>query len=210
MFKPKIIPALVLGVSMTMLSSGLALAGTEEQPTILPVPPDQAFINQGGGVQGQAAVDDALLLKQREIDQYVFEQHRQEIEQKGFTVTHTGPMNDYVEVGITPYYEENAEYLYKIFGKSQVKVVEGHQAVLYQSGAATASDMPLSVNPDAAVDAKSAGSAEDVAADARIVSAQENDDTGGSSTLPYFYAAGGLVLFGGLAALIRKRNAQAK
>ena len=59
-----------------------------------------------------------------------------DIEEKGFTVSHTVPTEEYVEIGITPYTEENAQYLYSIFGKEQVKVVEGELAELYDSNAA--------------------------------------------------------------------------
>lgn len=34
-----------------------------------------------------------------------------------------------MEIGITPYNEANAEFLYNIFGKEKVKVIEGQQAV---------------------------------------------------------------------------------
>jgi hypothetical protein len=49
-------------------------------------------------------------------------------------VTHTGPQNDYVEIGITPYNDANANYLYGIFGKDMVKIVEGQPAVTLGNG----------------------------------------------------------------------------
>lgn len=75
--------------------------------------------------------NEVILNKQSEIDQYVFEEHIEEIENKGFTVTHTSSLEEYVEIGITPFNEENEQYLYSIFGKDQVKVVEGQQAELF-------------------------------------------------------------------------------
>lgn len=75
-------------------------------------------------------IQEKLFEKQKEIDEYIFEKNAKEIEKKGFTVTHTGAVENYVEVGIAPYNEENAEYLYEIFGKDNVKVVEGQQAIL--------------------------------------------------------------------------------
>lgn len=75
------------------------------------------------------SVNDDVIKKQKEIDQYLFEQHKDEIAKKDFKVTHTAPIDNYVEIGITPYNKTNAEYLYEIFGKDMVKVVEGQQAV---------------------------------------------------------------------------------
>ncbi|MHB8072735.1 MAG: hypothetical protein ACYDGZ_03015 [Desulfosporosinus fructosivorans] len=44
-------------------------------------------------------------------------------------MTHTGPISNFLEIGIESYNETNAEYLYKIFGKDMVKVVQGQQFV---------------------------------------------------------------------------------
>ncbi|WP_050753130.1 hypothetical protein [Pseudobacteroides cellulosolvens] len=44
-------------------------------------------------------------------------------------MTSTAPVGNYVEIGITPYNEANAEYLYNAFGKDMVKVIEGQQAM---------------------------------------------------------------------------------
>lgn len=78
--------------------------------------------------------------KQLEIDRYVFADHVKEIADKGITVTNTGVVGDYVEVGITPYTEANANYLYDLFGKDLVKVVEGQQAVTLDTTAAPADE----------------------------------------------------------------------
>jgi hypothetical protein len=75
--------------------------------------------------------------KQSEIDKYLFEDHADDIAALGFAVTHTAPMDAYVEIGITPYTEENADYLYGIFGSDMVKVVEGEQAVLLTGNEST-------------------------------------------------------------------------
>ena len=76
----------------------------------------------------QVRESDSLMQKQNEIDQYVFEKNAKDFANKGITVTTTGVMGDYVEVGITPFNETNANYIYEIFGKDQVKVVAGLQA----------------------------------------------------------------------------------
>ncbi|TGE38766.1 hypothetical protein E4K67_04600 [Desulfosporosinus fructosivorans] len=41
-------------------------------------------------------------------------------------MTHTGPISNFLEIGIEPYNETSAEYLYKIFGKD---MVQGQQFV---------------------------------------------------------------------------------
>jgi hypothetical protein len=69
-----------------------------------------------------------ILEKQAEIDTYLFEEHYEEIAQKGITVTHTVPLESSVEIGITPYTEENVNYLKGIFGSDAVTIVEGQQA----------------------------------------------------------------------------------
>ena len=73
-----------------------------------------------------------LLELQWEIDQYLFISHPEDIADAGFTVTHTSAKEDenYVEIGITPFTEDNADFIYQIFSRDQIKVVEGEQAVL--------------------------------------------------------------------------------
>jgi hypothetical protein len=51
-----------------------------------------------------------------------------------------------VEIGITPYNEANADYLYGIFGKEMVKVVEGQQAVTLGSGSEAAANVATSAD----------------------------------------------------------------
>ena len=76
----------------------------------------------------QVSASGPLADKQNEIDKYVFEQHAKDFADKGITVTNTGVMGDAVEVGILPYNQANADYIYGIFGKDMVKVVEGIEA----------------------------------------------------------------------------------
>lgn len=74
-----------------------------------------------------------ILKKQQEVDQFLFEEHREELAAKGITVTHTVPEDLIVEIGIIPFTQENANYLYTIFGKNSVKVVEGAKATMLMS-----------------------------------------------------------------------------
>lgn len=75
-----------------------------------------------------AVIDDGTLKLQREIDEYLFVTHQKEMEKLEFKVTHTAPMDGVVEIGITPYEEEYADYLYGIFGADNIRVVQGEQA----------------------------------------------------------------------------------
>ncbi|QGU95941.1 hypothetical protein GOM49_13325 [Clostridium bovifaecis] len=121
--KTSIIKAFVLGMCLTSVISTAALAGTISK---------DVYTIQIESVDN----GNQLFEKQKEIDEYVFQKHVKEIEEKGFTVTHTAPLENYVEIGITPYSKDNAEYLYGVFGSDSVKVVEGQQAVLLNEGSA--------------------------------------------------------------------------
>ena len=161
MIKSKVAKTLILGACLTVSLSGLAyaseseaqLAETQGQRTLLRTiaagSPDIAVSSPS---ITSSEEDNDILQKQREVDQYVFEQHKDEIAQKGFKVTHTGPLYNFVEIGIEPYNEDNAEYLYNIFGEDKVKVVEGQQA--YTLGLASADDGIVS-EVKASVDAAS-------------------------------------------------------
>jgi arginine repressor len=120
--------AVILGIGLTFASSVTTFASTGDAEV----------------VKSEASKTDigkALFEKQQKIDKYVFEDHVKEIEEKGFSVTYTGPMEDYIEIGIIPFNEENADYLYKIFGKDGVKVVEG-QKVALMTGEVTTTAAP--------------------------------------------------------------------
>lgn len=87
--------------------------------------------------EAQVSGNDAAIQKQSEIDKYLFQEHADEISQKGFVVTHTGPVGSKVEIGINPYTEANAEYLYKIFGEDAITVVAEAQPEIMQAGVAS-------------------------------------------------------------------------
>jgi len=78
-------------------------------------------------------IPEEVLKMQAEVDEYVFTTNSEDFEKRGIMVTHTGPLGDKVEVGITPFSEENANYLYQLFGKEKIQVVEGIQAVTFNS-----------------------------------------------------------------------------
>ena len=122
--KSKLIKALIIGICLTFVLASTVFAKNNNT---------QLFTAQNQKSSGESEI----LQKQKEIDKYIFEDHAKEIEQKGFKVTHTAPLNDYVEVGITPYTKQNADYIYKILGKDKVKVVEGQQAELMNQEVST-------------------------------------------------------------------------
>lgn len=115
---------LLLGSALLVVGSGSALAA-----------PDNA---ESTSLHLASAAEDRLTNKQAEIDEYVAGAGQGELSAQGFTVTHTGVVGDKVEVGITPYNEQHAEFLYEKFGRDIVQVVEGEQAILYGANAAEA------------------------------------------------------------------------
>ncbi|WP_199620726.1 hypothetical protein [Paenibacillus alkalitolerans] len=130
------------------------------------------------------AAEDALLQKQNEINDFVFGQGKDEIAQQGFTVTYTRPNNGYVEIGITPYNESHAEYLYEKFGRDIVKVVEGEQAVTFSTQAVDQAQAEASANAPAA--------------------------SGASVSLPVVFSVVGAVVLAGLIIAIRKLRLSGK
>lgn len=136
MIKIKYVKALMLGICLSAISSGVALAGTLENRTAEIAVQD-------------TATDSKLADLQSKVDQYVFTEHFDDIQKQGFTVTHTAPMEGYIEVGITPFSDKNADYLYDALGKDKIKVVEGEEVMLYT----TMETAPDSV-PTSDVDAK--------------------------------------------------------
>ncbi|HYE83030.1 MAG TPA: hypothetical protein VEG39_12800 [Clostridia bacterium] len=132
MIKNKAIHAMIIGTCIFANT----IAGVYADTTDVELKaPDQVM---------QVTVQDELTKKQSEIDQYVFEKHAKDFADKGITVTNTGVIGDVVEVGITPYNEENAKYIYDIFGKEDVKVVEGIQAVTFGADGA-AQDVTIQI-----------------------------------------------------------------
>lgn len=134
MIKNKAIHAIVIGACILASSMAGVYADTAAPDTPVSIQ-----------IQ-QVNYDEELLQKQNEIDQYVFEKHAKDFADKGITVTHTGIADGYVEVGITPFAEENANFIHEIFGKDKVKVVEGIQAVPLSS---TDIALETSVRPEA-------------------------------------------------------------
>lgn len=128
MFISRLLKGIMIGVCISIVSTGAAFAATTE--------------NSMATKAMDTVVEDSLLEKQKEVDQSVFVDNVDKIREMGFTVAFTGLVDSYVEIGITPYKEEFANYLYEEFGKDEIKVVEGEEAMLYTT--TTTEDEPVS------------------------------------------------------------------
>lgn len=150
MYKLKLSKALILGVCLTLASASAVYASdgliaekanasslTVASIMVAPDTPVSSPANPG------QEIDPDLLKLQQQIDQFVFEQHLGEFADQGFSVTHTGPMDSYVEIGIQPYSDKSAEYLYSMFGKERVKVVEGQFASTLAADVGAAEPAPV-------------------------------------------------------------------
>jgi hypothetical protein len=142
MMKNKAIKALIIGTCLMASSVAGVYADTdnvEVKPAIIEQATDDSKMME---VQILSAIgDDALTQKQKEIDEYVFEKHAKDFEEKGITITHTAVMGEFVEVGIAPYDAKSAEYLYEIFGKDKMMVAAGEQAVPLENVIFTANNV---------------------------------------------------------------------
>ncbi len=121
MIKKNLAKAVMLGLCMATLSTGSAYAMLAQTPA-------------SGGVASEQS--DELSEKQQKIDKVLFEDKAKEIEKRGFMVNYTGVVEDTVEIGISPYSEENAAFLYDLVGKDKIKVVEMDQSIIYATGVA--------------------------------------------------------------------------
>lgn len=122
MMKSKLMKAVILGTCMALFSSTTAFAAEKDEA--LPEETYQIAITSTEPDQLDNIGSD-ILDKQKEIDKYLFEDHAKEIADQGIQITHTAPTENYVEIGILPFNKENEDYLYNLFGKDKVKVIEG-------------------------------------------------------------------------------------
>lgn len=136
---------------------------------------------------------DDILQRQQEVDQYLFETHAKEIGNQGFQVTHTRPNENYIEIGITPYNETYANYLYEHFGTEAIKVVDGEIAVTFTTQ--TASSITTSNSATNSAEISSANTAAN--------SANRLTD---SSSIPYFFYPLAVVLLVSIAVILIKKR----
>ena len=196
MIRKKLFKIISLSLALSVSSIGFAFAETKEN------------LDEPVSIQITAA-DEALYEAQAEIDKLLFEQsYAKDLEEKGISITHTATVDDYVEVGITPYTPENADVFIKLLGKDNVKVVEGIQAEILQYSPDNPID-PAELADDSQI-VRVTGDVEDISApadidvveDAETISAPavKEIEKNGISTftilgLSAFVLACGLVLF---------------
>ncbi len=198
-----IIKVLSLSTCLTMATMTAAFAQTLE------LPPESVKIQI-------TSIDEALYEKQAAFDKILFEEKLKEIEEKGITVTHTYPADGYVEVGITPFNEENQKYIIEILGSDEVEVVDGIMAVTLTDELMSTTSV-TDVKTVSAPDAATSGPAEEDAPEAQVVSAAEATDTNVISAKdevkdakgisPLAIGAGAVALLGIGAVLFKKKTA---
>jgi hypothetical protein len=139
MIKLKLLKTLVISMCVSVLSTGVAFAAEnseslKENPTL--VEDNGADLPVDSSIYEMAITNDTdsdLLKKQEEIDRYIFKDHADELLEMGFKATYTGPNEDLIEIGITPFNDEYAAYLYDIFGTDTIKVIDSEEAQIYAS-----------------------------------------------------------------------------
>ena len=141
MIKKKLITSLALGMCLFTLSTGSVVLAAEttsdeavSQEILMNTVVDEGVSSPDyEGRVAELGIDEALVKKQAEIEQYVFGDHAEEIIALGFQVTNIGIVNDTIEIGITPFTKEYENYLYEKLGKDSIQITEGITAELYTS-----------------------------------------------------------------------------
>lgn len=199
MIRKKIFKILSLSLALSVSSIGFVFAETS---TNLDAPVSIQI----------TAVDEAMYEAQAEIDKLLFEEnYAKDLGDKGIFITHTSTVDDYVEVGITPYTPENADIVIKLVGKDNVKVIEGEMAVTLQYNADLNEENIVTIDPAELADDSqivTTTEAEDISApvnaveDVKTISAPEEKEVEKNRISTYtilglgaFVAACGLFLF---------------
>lgn len=124
MIRSRLLKAAMLGLCLSAFPAGIASAGQLAAPDELAHEREEALTKE----------QEALFLKQEEIDRYLFTEHAGEIKEKGFSIYSTVVAENVIEIGIVPFNKDNADYLYNIFGSDVIEVVEGDISIIYASG----------------------------------------------------------------------------
>lgn len=202
MYKKKLLKILSLSLSLSIASMGFAFA--------------EANTNMDEPVSIQiTAVDEALYAKQAEIDKMLFEEYAKDLEEKKISITYTGAVEDFVEVGITPYTPENADFVSQIIGDDNVKVVEGLMAVTLEYNPELNEENPdprVVMDPaELADDSQIVQDADDISTtadsnveEAKTISAPIKEEKGVS---PIVVAAGAVAAIGLGAVMFKKKTA---
>ena len=84
---------------------------------------------------------EAVMEKQIELDKYMMKDNGKVFIDKGFNIYKTMPNEDYLEIGISPFTEENANYIYELLGKDNARVVEVPESELVYNTLAAESNV---------------------------------------------------------------------
>lgn len=136
MIKSKFAKVFVLSMCLTVLSTAAVYAaesrggqsGSAGGNAATSTAAEGSGTAASSPVAANPEISEKLLQKQKEIDLYLFDKYREDIEKKGITITHTVPAGDCIELGILPLNQENSDYLYGILGKDGIKLVDGQKA----------------------------------------------------------------------------------
>jgi hypothetical protein len=119
MIKSKLVKGFMLGLCLTAITTGTAFAQ------------EVAKSSPGFSSEEMSPELQELYSKQSEIDKILFTDHLKDIEDKGFMVNYTSVVDNNVEIGISPFNDENVKYLHELLGKDSVKIVEFDEAIIY-------------------------------------------------------------------------------
>ncbi|HHZ03322.1 MAG TPA: hypothetical protein GX396_10390 [Tissierellia bacterium] len=185
----------VATISLCILAASIGSAFAESiEPLERVVPPDSPVYYDIG------EINEEIYEKQLKIDRILFKEYDNKLEEKDIFVTHTAPMDEYVEIGITPYNEENINYIYDLIGEDKIKVVEGIPAVTLEY----AEDMPL-IDPATSDIADTSVSDSIAETDEVSVTADLGEDGEKNSPLQYILG-GAIVVLGGALIVNRKQK----
>jgi hypothetical protein len=123
----------VFGMCFSLLSTGVALAETIDSKSVEVT--SQEISNP--------EISSETLELQKEIDKYLFEDHVQELKDRGIEITYTVPVDNYVEIGILPFTDENVKFLKDTFGSDKVEIIDSQMSVLMATSG-LGSDTPVS------------------------------------------------------------------
>ncbi len=127
MIKKNLLKTVMLGFCMAALTTAPAYAMLAEDPS--------TSVTEEASPEAKA-----LNAKQVEFDKILFEDNLKAIEDLGFMVNYTQVVEDYIEIGISPFSDANADFIYELVGKDGVKVVEFDQSIIYAGGIAQDSE----------------------------------------------------------------------
>ncbi len=183
----KYIKMISLSLCLTIATTGMAFADTSTDSVLTTL--DEPVSNTPIEVK----VDEKIYNKQVEIDNVLFKDGSSVLESKGINITHTGLVNDYIEIGIEPFNEENANMIYDLVGKDLVKVVEGTMSITLEGSLAADG------SPESKTELNTT-----VATEAKVVSIAEDSVKEKNSVQPLIIGVAIIALLGGILVFMKK------